>query len=142
MVNYLYYMMDKLTGYVEDPTDDNSGRWKHLTNNRTVQGLPIATIGSVAAAYLFNCAAPGSGLVFGAVNYIVLTSLYRFITAHHEIETNYEALALVGSGALITQAFLRTVCKVAIGYQAAAVLSLASLGGQLYRYNMEQRDTF
>jgi F-box-like len=141
MVNYLYFkslqLMDKLTGYVEDPTDHNSGRWKHLTDNRTVQGLPIATISSVAAAYLFNCAAPGSGLVFGAVNYIVLTSLYRFITAPHEIE----ALALVGSGALITQALLRTVCKVAIGYPAAAVLSLASLVGQLYR-NIEPSTNF
>lgn len=107
--------------------------WRHYIHERAVlKGFPIAVISSIAAAYLFNCAKVSTGALFGAVNYIALTSLIEVIRAHHDIDKTKAAAILIISGG-ISLAFMQTLCKTAMTYQTAILLSTAAFAGQLAR---------
>jgi hypothetical protein len=114
--------------------------WNYYTEERAViRGFPIAVISSMAAAYFFQCARPTTGAIFGAVNYLTLTSLSEILRAHHEIDKTERYIILGVSGA-ISFAFMQTVCKTAMTYQAALILTIAAFGGQLARCCFSTQD--
>lgn len=73
-----------------------------------------------------------TGALFGTVNYLVLTSLLEIIRTHHEIDKP-TAVALIGISGSISWAFVQTVCKTALTYQAAIILTTAAFAAQVAR---------
>lgn len=107
--------------------------WDYYTQERKViKGLPIAVISCIAAGYLFQCAQPSPAAIFGAINYITLTSLLEVIRANHHIDAPKACIILGISGA-VSLAFVQTVCKTAMTYYAAMILATAAFAGQLAR---------
>lgn len=118
---------------VDQASDWLDHNWDYYTQERGVsRGLPIAMISSIAASYLFQCAKPSSAGIFGAVNYITLTSLLEVIRARHYIDTT-KACVILGISGAISLAFMQTVCKTAMTNQTAIILATAAFAGQIAR---------
>lgn len=131
MIDYISNTYSNIQEWQSDLVQ--SEPWRYYVQERAViKGLPIAVISTIAASYLFNCAKVSTGAIFGAVNYITLTSLLEIIRAHHEIDRT-KAMVILGISSAISLAFIQTICKTAMSYQTAIILSVAAFAGQLSR---------
>lgn len=125
---------------VEQQSEWLDRNWNDYTQERAIlQGLPIAVISSIAAAYLFQCTSPIAGAIFGAINYLTLTPLVEISHTHYKIDNTQACIILAVNGA-ISLAFIQTVCKTTMTYQAAAILTIAAFGGQLARQFFSTQD--
>ncbi len=115
-------------------------QWNYYTKERAIlQGLPIAIITSIATAYLFQCTRPVTALIFGAVNYLAVTTLLEIMRTHHKIDRTQACILLTIGGAM-SVAFIQTVCKTSMTYQAAILLTIAAFSGQLARQFFSTED--
>ena len=118
----------------KNETIERSEKLRFYTQDRAVhKGLPIAIISSIAAAYLFNAAPLAVGAVFGAVNYITLTSLLEITRSQYIKIDKPIAFAIIAASSAISGAFIHTICKTSISVQTILVLSAAAFAGQIMR---------
>lgn len=143
MINLLSTTCSNFIQWKDEILEECEGTWKYFTKERCIpQGFPVAVVSSIAAAYLFNCSKLSTGAVFGAVNYITLTSLLEIVRVHHEID-HAKAGALIGLSGAISMAFIQTVCKTSISYQTSIILGIAAFAGQLTReFFVDHEDNF
>ncbi len=137
MINCFNNVCSSFQEWRQEITDQASEwldhNWEYYTKERAIfKGLPFAAISTLACTLLFNCTKPAIGTIFGVVNYIILTSSLEIIRKHHEID-KIKALAILGMSGAISLAFIRTVCKTSMSYQAAILLATAAFAGQLAR---------
>lgn len=114
----------------------------YIHNRAVPHGFPFATITTLVAGVLFNCAKPAQGAIFGAANYVVLTSLVEIThQPQYKFDEKTKAMVLVGISGAVSWAFTQTVCKTSLTYKAAIVLSVAAfVGGQLARLHYGKSD--
>ena len=126
----------------KNETIERSENLRFYTQDRAVhKGVHISIISSIAAAYLFNAAPLAVGAVFGAVNYITLTSLLEITRSQYNIDKP-AALAIIGASSAITGAFIHTICKTSISVQAILILSAAAFAGQIMRNHCIEKSSF
>lgn len=141
MINYCANVWSNLVEFQQEKCEVASQwledhHWTYYTQGRAIfKGFPFAVISAIAGAYLFNCAKPSTGAIFGAANYMILTTLIETILMH-DPSSDYRAvkgLGLTGLSGVISLAFIRTVCKTEMTYQTACILTTAAFVGQLAR---------
>lgn len=125
----------------------NFQRWKeevseqltenyYIHNRAVLHGLPFATITTLVAGMLCDCAKPSQGAIFGAANYMVLTSLVEIThQPQYKFDEKTKAAILLGISGAVSWAFTQTICKTSLTYKAAIVLSVAAFAGQLARFH-------
>lgn len=131
MLEYITNSLDNVQEWKNDLIE--SENWRYYVRERAVfQGLPIAVISSIAAAYLFQATSIKTAAIFGTFNYVALTSTLELLRKHYQIDP-LKGAAIVGLCGVVTMAFLQTVCQINLSYRAIIILSTAAFVGQLAR---------
>jgi hypothetical protein len=137
---YLSQQWANFQAWKEDVTEQLAENY-YIYNRAVLHGFPFATITTLVAGVLFDCAKPSQGAIFGAANYVVLTSLVEIThQPQYKFDETTKAAALLGISSAVSWAFTQTVCKTSLTYKAAIVLSVAAFAGQVARLHYGKSD--